>query len=149
MTRLEFRVAGLPVPQGSMKAFVRGKHASIVHDNGANLGAWRNAIAEAAKGALSREGQLAFEGAVKVSALFVLPRPRAHFGVRGILARFLAILPVRKPDLDKLCRSALDAMTGVLFLDDAQVVELHARKTYTDSPSAAPGALIVVSEVVL
>jgi Holliday junction resolvase RusA-like endonuclease len=37
---------------------------------------------------------------------------------------------VVKPDIDKICRSTFDALTGVLFKDDAQVVEIVARKQY-------------------
>jgi crossover junction endodeoxyribonuclease RusA len=32
------------------------------------------------------------------------------------------------PDLDKLCRAVLDALTGVAWLDDKQVVALDARR---------------------
>jgi Holliday junction resolvase RusA-like endonuclease len=35
-----------------------------------------------------------------------------------------------KPDIDKLCRSALDALTGILFVDDGQVVQITAGKVY-------------------
>ena len=33
-------------------------------------------------------------------------------------------------DIDKLCRGVLDALTGVVFADDAQVVRLTAGKNY-------------------
>ena len=49
------------------------------------------------------------------------------------------------PDLDKLTRAVLDALTGVLYLDDKQVIELHARKQYALYP-AGPGARITVTE---
>jgi Holliday junction resolvase RusA-like endonuclease len=35
-----------------------------------------------------------------------------------------------KPDIDKICRSTIDAMTGVIFSDDAQIVQLIASKNY-------------------
>ena len=38
--------------------------------------------------------------------------------------------PVVKPDGDKLARSVFDACTGVVFVDDAQVVEHRVRKFY-------------------
>jgi len=40
--------------------------------------------------------------------------------------------PVVKPDVDKLARALLDALTGVAYGDDAQVVEMHVCKTYGD-----------------
>ena len=36
-----------------------------------------------------------------------------------------------KPDVDKLARAVLDAMTGVVFRDDAQVVKLEVEKQYS------------------
>ena len=40
----------------------------------------------------------------------------------------------RAPDLDKLERAALDALTGVLYLDDRQVARLSADKSWGDIP---------------
>lgn len=38
--------------------------------------------------------------------------------------------PASRPDLDKLVRAILDAMTGLAFQDDGQVVALNAGKEY-------------------
>lgn len=40
----------------------------------------------------------------------------------------------RKPDLDKLTRSIKDALTGVIYNDDSQIVGLHCFKEYGDEP---------------
>jgi Holliday junction resolvase RusA-like endonuclease len=37
---------------------------------------------------------------------------------------------ITTPDLDKLQRSTLDALTGVLFKDDSQVCRILAMKCY-------------------
>ena len=39
-----------------------------------------------------------------------------------------------KPDLDNLAKSVLDALNGIAWHDDAQIVELHLGKTYVQSP---------------
>ena len=39
-----------------------------------------------------------------------------------------------KPDLDNLAKSVLDALNGVAWHDDAQIVELHVQKHYALSP---------------
>lgn len=145
VTRIDFDVLGLPAAQGSMRAFVRGGRAYVTHDAKGDLMAWRNAIATEARAALHDAAALG--GAVKVNVTFHLPRPKGHFGVRGLLPAAPAE-PTTKPDIDRLVRAALDAMTGVLFVDDAQVVELHVRKCYLASPTGVPGAEISVSEVV-
>jgi Holliday junction resolvase RusA-like endonuclease len=42
--------------------------------------------------------------------------------------------PTVAPDLDKLIRAALDAMTAVAYLDDGQVTEINAMKVYGGAP---------------
>ena len=65
-----------------------------------------------------------------VQLAFILPRPRGHYGVRG-LRPSAPRYPGRKPDIDKLTRAVLDALVaGGGIRDDARVVRLHADKTY-------------------
>ena len=40
----------------------------------------------------------------------------------------------RKPDIDNLVKSFLDAATGILWRDDTQIVSISARKDYGDVP---------------
>ena len=38
-----------------------------------------------------------------------------------------------KPDLDKLVRSVMDALTGYAFVDDSQVIEVEASKRFSET----------------
>jgi Holliday junction resolvase RusA-like endonuclease len=51
---------------------------------------------------------------------------------------------VTKPDTDKLIRSVLDALTGIVWTDDSQVVEILARKQF----GIQPGVDIIIEEIV-
>jgi Holliday junction resolvase RusA-like endonuclease len=51
-------------------------------------------------------------------------------------------MPVSRPDIDKLARAVLDAMTGPIIYDDAQVVRLLVTKCY----DLNPGVVIDVSQ---
>jgi Holliday junction resolvase RusA-like endonuclease len=63
--------------------------------------------------------------AVRIGLTFVFARPRSVAKTR--------IYPVVKPDLDKLARSTCDAMTGIIWEDDAQVVGFDTlEKIYGD-----------------
>lgn len=42
--------------------------------------------------------------------------------------------PIVKPDLDNYIKSTLDALNGILWTDDAHIVDLHAHKYYSDDP---------------
>jgi Holliday junction resolvase RusA-like endonuclease len=70
---------------------------------------------------------------VVVELAFYFARPKAHYGRGRNAKQLLPSAPkdmATMPDVDKLCRCALDALTGVVIVDDSQVVELSASKLY-------------------
>jgi hypothetical protein len=76
----------------------------------------------------SRNGRiLLLESSAKVKPY----RAVFHYTSKGILKATAPVSP-RRPDLDKACRAALDAMTGVVYVDDSQVAILSACKEYGD-----------------
>lgn len=42
--------------------------------------------------------------------------------------------PTKKPDIDNIAKCILDALNGVAFHDDTQVVSLHMEKHYAEQP---------------
>lgn len=44
------------------------------------------------------------------------------------------IEPMKKPDIDNIAKIVLDALNGVAYKDDKQVVELHCYKRYAAEP---------------
>jgi crossover junction endodeoxyribonuclease RusA len=127
--RLEFGVAGKPAVQGNHAVSPRGY---IFEKKSKELIDWREALGWRAKLAMGA-GKVPAHGAMHVRLEFYLERPKTSRQSR----------PTVKPDLDKLARAALDAMTGIVWVDDSQVVELTAEKHY--SPDAAGvGCLVIV-----
>ena len=133
-----FDVAGIPVPQG---ALVRSPSGGLYNRGARNLDAWRHAIATEARAARWHEDLL--DGPVTVRVTFRLPCPQGHVGSRG-LRPSAPRHPSTRPDLDKLARAVLDALTGVVFADDAQVAELIATKVYA-AQGRQPGAEVEVA----
>lgn len=126
-----FTVAGIAQPKGSARAFMpKGARFPVVTSDNKSLKGWeanvRSALQHQAAG-------LFFSDAVAVRITFHLPRPKSK--PKRITSH------TTKPDVDKLARGAIDAMTGVLFKDDAQVTDLHARKVYAETQ---PHAVIEV-----
>lgn len=114
MTLLAVFVPGRPIPQGSMRAVGKGV---LIHDNAA-LAGWRKAIAWSVRAALGTQ------------APFLTPV--------GVCCHFL-VTPKRKgdqPDLDKLVRAVLDALTGIAYKDDKQVAVIEATRTLATSVQA-------------
>jgi Holliday junction resolvase RusA-like endonuclease len=50
--------------------------------------------------------------------------------------------PSVPPDLDKLVRGVLDALTAIAYVDDGQVVEIYAKKSY----GLVPGVKIQIAD---
>jgi Holliday junction resolvase RusA-like endonuclease len=75
-----------------------------------------------------------YDAPVLVSLVFTFTRPKYHFNKHGIRPG-APLFKQTKPDLDKLCRAVLDALTesGVLR-DDCLVVSLIASKLYGENP---------------
>lgn len=138
---LQFDVRGIPEGQGSMRAFVRGGHASVVHRAPRTLMAWRADIAQGCREAIGLDPLI--DGPVQVQLFFRLPRPRAHYKPDGTLRPSAPTRAPTTPDIDKLVRAALDALTGVAFHDDRQVTDLVARKSYEES--SGPGVFVTVA----
>jgi crossover junction endodeoxyribonuclease RusA len=125
-------VLGVPAPKGSGRAMnIGGRARYIASSSGANAkkqAAWVKAIQAAAVGCEP------ISGPVWVAVAFRLPRPAGHYTKRGELRESAPMHPTVAPDLDKLVRCTLDALTGLAFTDDSRVVALHVRKAY-----AVPG----------
>lgn len=123
---LSFRVYGIASGMGSKKAFLpKGWTRPIVTDSNRNLKAWQSLVAEAANHALAalpaNEREL-LRGPVRLTLAFYLPRPQSLS--KKVTAH------IKAPDCSKLIRSTEDAMTGVVYADDRQVVEIVAGKFY-------------------
>ncbi len=136
---LTITVHGLPAPQGSKRPLIN-KYSGTVQlvESSKKVKPWREAVKWAARtGVVNR-----IDGPVDVDIVFTLPRPKSAPKSRKY--------PDRKPDIDKLVRSTLDALKDAgAFEDDSRVVCLLAAKVFPGThPDAldVPGAVIRISE---
>ena len=130
---IAFFARGRPLSKGSYRAVpIKGTgKARLVPGNSRALKRWTDEIVAAfTAGVLP----LPSEDPVVIDITFLMPRPKRK------PRPFMAV----RPDLDKLCRAVLDALTGVAYADDAQVVELSARKRYAPAGAAA-GAWVKIT----
>jgi Holliday junction resolvase RusA-like endonuclease len=117
---ISFTVYGKPEPQGSIRAFMVGGKPRLTSDN-AKLKPWRQQVALSALA--ERKGEvLQRDVPVVLEVLFCLDRPKSAAKRE---------LPTVKPDLDKLMRAVKDALKGILYEDDSQVVTIEAHKCYS------------------
>ncbi len=123
---MRFDVIGVPVPQGSKVAYGR----RIVDANAKTLRPWRATVAAAAAAAIPPHWDAA-TGPFSVTLGFHFPRPKSHYGARGVLPSRADLRHAQKPDVDKLVRAVFDALTDAgVWRDDSQVYHLHATKLW-------------------
>lgn len=134
---LVLTLPGRPAPKGSLKCIGRGGRHQLIEDN-ARTKPWRQTIVTWARKATNHAdpGQ-----PVGVAVTITIERPKSVSRVHATTRNTY--------DVDKLARLVLDALQDAKVLpDDAQVVELLARKAYIDGPLPDalpyPGALIRV-----
>lgn len=145
MRSYQFTVIGHAEPAGSKKAFVPlhpktkqpyrrpggGVMVSVVDAN-PHAKEWKKLVAKVAR---EECGEPLLTGPLKVTMTFYRVRPQGHYGVSGLSkAGKETPLPITKPDAGKLARGTIDAMTGVIYVDDAQIVEEVSIKRYGTPP---------------
>jgi Holliday junction resolvase RusA-like endonuclease len=132
-----FFVPGVPQPGGSKKGFAvktkTGKIRAVVVEDAKHNAPWRAKVSLAA----SEHFQEPLSGPLSVSFSFLMPRPKGHYGTGRNAEKLKADAPhghTIKPDVTKLIRSTEDALKGIAWHDDCQVVSQSAGKFYGHRP---------------
>jgi crossover junction endodeoxyribonuclease RusA len=122
-------VPGRPAAQGSKRHVGGGR---LVEQSKA-VAPWRTLVSWHVAQKWT-EGPL--DGPVRVVLMFVMPRPSST-------SKRLTPPAVKRPDIDKMQRAILDALTAICWVDDSQVVDIHATKRLAEVDET-PGCRIMV-----
>jgi Holliday junction resolvase RusA-like endonuclease len=129
---IEFTVYGKAQPAGSKRAFVNKKtgRAQVVDDN-VESKPWQAEVKAAAIEAMDGENGYpdTLTGPLVLELVFVRPRLQSHYGANGLLPS-APVAPIKRPDATKLTRGVEDALTGIVWRDDSQIVEQHVSKVW-------------------
>lgn len=143
MRTLSFTVLGKSETKGSTRAFMpKGARFPVVVNDNPNAKEWQRRIADAAADALATTQQQPFgDGPIALEVGFYLQRPK-----RFLIAKWASVdVPcLTVPDFDKACRVVADALTGLVYRDDSQVVTAHIHKHYC-APGDVPRCCITVT----
>lgn len=71
---------------------------------------------------------------IVVNLVFGMPIPQSAPKSRNAAMLEELIKHTKKPDLDNLQKAVLDALNGIAWEDDSQIVRITAEKKYTDDP---------------
>lgn len=144
MTSLTINVVGTPVAQGSK---VANRFGHGVRDaNPTKLKPWRAEVAGCVTEAMAATGWHTLDGPIEVTLTFFHERKAGHYGTgrnAGILKPSAPRWKATAPDIDKLTRAILDALTTSRAIrDDARVARLVVEDLWAD---AATGARITIT----
>ena len=127
MTGLSFVMDGVPVGKGRPRFSRKTGHVYTPE----KTARYEERLAWAAQ--CEMKGRPLFEGPLEVRLTALMPVP-ASKPVKWKAAALGGLhRPTGKPDADNVAK-VLDALNGVVWRDDAQIVELHVSKTYGDKP---------------
>lgn len=149
MEAIRFVVFGLAKPAGSKRAFPgKRKDGSLfvnVSDDCETSRDWKNSVADAASQAF--QGPL-LSGPLRVKFDIYRPRLVGHYGTgknAAVLKRSAPAYPTARPDVLKLARAIEDAITGIVWRDDAQIVDERLAKHWGE-PARVEVSIEVLSE---
>jgi Holliday junction resolvase RusA-like endonuclease len=137
--RIQFEVAGTPIPQGSKRAWYNeaAHKVMMTEDAGVRHSTWRNEVTGQARQAMANVGRFGepYRGPISCSLTFQFHRPLVHYGTGKNAETVKASAPshpIKPPDLDKLTRAIWDSLTSVVWVDDAQVIAATIRKQWVE-----------------
>lgn len=139
---LSFFVCGNAAPAGSKTGGIINGHL-IMRPASKRTKPWMHDVAAVARSA--HRGPL-ITGPIELCLTFVRVRPKAHYrtGRHSDLLRASAPeWPTTKPDLTKTIRAIEDALTGVIWRDDSQVVKQTTEKIWGEPA----GVLVRIREL--
>lgn len=136
---LKIRIIGIPATAGSFVPRKRKNGSLYLLRSGSQKHKkWRQAAESTIRQTVDTwKWEVTQDDQYSVSLSFLLPKPKSVTRDQ----------PNVKPDIDKLCRSTLDALTvGKAIDDDARIIQLTASKTYA-AGSEQPGCYITVNKI--
>lgn len=125
---LNLTIEGKQACQGSKVPIPGSKFG--VKDQSKNLPAWRHYVAlEARKKYKSIPIR---DKALSMTLVFIKPRPNSHLKTNGEVKLSAPKHPTTRPDSIKMARAIEDALAGVVYHDDSQIVKHEIWKKFGD-----------------
>lgn len=147
MMVLSLFVPGSPRSKGSFRP-IKTPDGRVFMKQPAASKDWEGAVRDLASRRMPADapGDLCTPARVRVDFFFL--RPKKHFGTGRNAAKLKRSAPeyyhAQTPDVDKLARAILDALTGIVYDDDCRVAELIVRKVWGVERT---GALVTVERL--
>lgn len=129
---ISFVVPGVPVGKGRPRFAKRGSFVQTYTPE--KTASYENLVKVLAMQAMKGTQPLPYP--VRVAIDVAICPPVSWSKKKRAQALSQLIHPTGRPDIDNVAKGILDAMNGVAYLDDKQVISLTVRKFYRDSDYA-------------
>lgn len=129
---IAFTVHGEPVGKGRPRAFRAGKGIRMFTP--AKTKSYESSVAEAGLIAMADAKLQPLIGAVSLTLAIWVGIPVSWSKKRKAAALAGDEYPAKKPDVDNVIKAICDGLNGIAWCDDAQVVDVIARKRYSAEP---------------
>lgn len=126
---INITVPGIPVPQGRPKFTTIGGHARA-YDPKKSVD-YKKLVA---RHAMHHKPETLLEGALEVKIDIYKETLKGFSRAKKSAAEAKLLRPTTKPDADNYAKGPMDALKGIIWKDDGQVVDLIARKFYSENP---------------
>lgn len=131
--KISFFVPGIPAPGGSKRFVGHSKktgRAILIDAAGQRNKNWRSIVGLCGSAEMREKAIASFTGPLRVKFDFVMPRRKGDFDSKGGVKASAPLYHTTRPDALKLARSTEDALTGIVWNDDAQTAMLEISKCY-------------------
>lgn len=129
MASLSITIPGAPVAKGRPRVTTFGGHARAYTPGKTRR--YEDLIRLEAGRAM--EGRELLAGPLSVQVNAFVPIPKSMTKAKRAAALEGALRPTTRPDCDNYAKT-MDALNGIAWQDDSQVVTLHVAKHYSDHP---------------
>ena len=139
---ITFIIPGTPQGKARARTFKNKKTGKTVTTTPDNTVLYENLIKimfKQAKGIMIEEGKPVY---MSVTAFFDIPK--SYTKGKRLAATHNIIRPTKKPDADNILKVVADALNGLAYKDDTQIVSAMVVKNFTEDE---PRVVVTVGEI--
>lgn len=128
--QVHFVVDGIPHAKARHRSYI-GRSGGIRTYTPTETVSWENYVRLCAA---PHAPEHFIEGPVKLISIFYMPIPKSWSVKKKEMAKLQKIFPTTKPDLDNMVKLVKDALNGLIWKDDKQVICSKEAKFYSPRP---------------
>ena len=129
---VDFTVDGVPVGKGRPKFARRGNFVTAYTP--AKTKTYEEQVALVSQNAMKTENKVICPSPVQLNMDIFVPIPKSWSKIKRERALNGVEYPTTKPDSSNILKSIEDAMNGIVFEDDKQIINHCITKRYSDNP---------------